>query len=445
MNESTRTLATITPHRIGSSDIDTSARTTSLPEVLALCERAGQLLSESPDPQIIGVVEALGRLAIACEEYGERALWHQQGYDRARKHCDCLLQDMRTMLDILDPGGNSLAPLPDGALHGHCRGILLELMSLLRSDTVLLAPERRHASLAKPAAHAEPAHTAPPRLVAVDSGIVCEQPITADRVAASPLPNAITPTLEVYLLSVFQVLLDGEPVQGWPNCRGKAIFKYLITHRRRPIPKEVLMDTFWPEADPDAARNNLNVAIYGLRKILARVNPAVSYVLFQDSHYLLNPDLNIWVDAEAFMDHVRKARDHDKRGELERAIQAYRAAETIYESELLVDDRYEDWLSDLRQRYQDAYLSTLERLSQHCFDAHDNDACISVCNKLITVDACNEGAHRQLMRCYSRLQQPHLAVRQFHYCVTALQREIQLQPQRETVELFDAVRAGKPI
>jgi DNA-binding SARP family transcriptional activator len=69
----------------------------------------------------------------------------------------------------------------------------------------------------------------------------------------------------VFFLSEHRVLLDGNRVSDWPNVRGKSIFNYLVTHRRRPVPREVLMNLFWPEVGSEAARNNLNVAIYGLQ------------------------------------------------------------------------------------------------------------------------------------------------------------------------------------
>jgi hypothetical protein len=87
--------------------------------------------------------------------------------------------------------------------------------------------------------------------------------------ASAPLPQTqadAAPSLEVYLLSPFSVFANDRAITDWPNCKGKAIFKYLATHRAQPVPKEVLMEVFWPQAEPDAARNNLNVAIYGLRR-----------------------------------------------------------------------------------------------------------------------------------------------------------------------------------
>ena len=60
------------------------------------------------------------------------------------------------------------------------------------------------------------------------------------------------------------------------------------------------MELFWPEAHPDAARNNLNVSIYGLRQALRSINPDYSHILFQEESYLLNPVMELWIDIEEF-------------------------------------------------------------------------------------------------------------------------------------------------
>jgi hypothetical protein len=44
------------------------------------------------------------------------------------------------------------------------------------------------------------------------------------------------------------------------------------------------------------------------------------------------------------------------------------------------------------------------------------------------------------MRCYCRLGQTHLAVRQYHFCVETLARRVHLSPSVETVDLLRRIR-----
>ena len=59
-----------------------------------------------------------------------------------------------------------------------------------------------------------------------------------------------------------------------------------------------------------------------------------------------------------------------------------------------------------------------------------------MCAKMLAVDACNEGAHRMLMRSYARLGQPQFAQRQYQTCIQILNRELGIPASPETTELY---------
>ena len=271
--------------------------------------------------------------------------------------------------------------------------------------------------------------------------------IAAPSIEPSPLPQASapaseelgSPSLAVHCLGPFQVYENNEPIEKWPSSKGKSILKYLVINRERPVAKEVLMELFWPEADPDAARNNLNVAIYGLRQALRQEDTTFSHVLYQDEHYLLNPELRIWLDVEEFMTQFQSGQNLQREGKVSEAIREYHAAEALYEGEFLEEDRYEEWPIPLRQRLQSDYLSVLDMLSLYYLDQRDYDSSIIYSRKMLVVDPCREDAHRRLMSNYSRQGQRFLALRQYHYCVEALGRELEVSPSRQTRKLYEQI------
>jgi DNA-binding SARP family transcriptional activator len=253
------------------------------------------------------------------------------------------------------------------------------------------------------------------------------------------------PSLLIYCFGLFRVYQDGQPVTEWPSSKGLAIFKYLITHHTHPVAKELLMALFWPDAAPEAARNNLNVAIYGLRRALRKDRPDRSHILFQQDSYLLDPALTIWVDVEAFANQCDLARRAEQAGDLQAAARAYHAAEALYSGEFLMEDRYEDWLLPQRRRLQDEYLAVLTWLSQTYFERADYEICIDLTAKVLTVDNCHEEAYRRLMRCYSRQGNPHLALRQYHLCVETLARELEVEPEPLTQTLYEQIRQRQAV
>ncbi|MCW5631701.1 MAG: winged helix-turn-helix domain-containing protein [Rubrivivax sp.] len=270
--------------------------------------------------------------------------------------------------------------------------------------------------------------------------------IAGSAIAEPTLPAAASaPVVEVYMLGPFRVFANDRAIDEWPHGKGKAIFKYLAAHRARPVPREVLMDVFWPDAGPGAARNNLNVAIHGLRKALARADADHAFVLFAQGCYSLDPALRLWIDAEAFIAHLQRGRAAEQRGDTAAAMAEYRIAQAIHHRPLLVEDRYESWLVPHRQRLRGGCVELLNRLAEHAFDQGDFETCVAFAHKLLEVDNCDEQAHRLLMRCYSRMGHVHLALRQYHFCVDTLARELDLIPGPPTVALSRQLRQRQAI
>ena len=373
--------------------------------------RAGRWVHGRNDPT--RVLDAAMRLLRACEQSRAEALQHQQASDATHQQTQALIRELGRMLG---GGGRSFAPAGEAAsLCGSRAGDVRDVRDV--GNDCELADASAARSLALP------------------DGV-------AQRSAAQ---DPAAPSVEIYLLSPFKVFANDRAIEDWPNCKGKSIFKYLVMHRAQPVPKEVLMEVFWPGADPDAARNNLNVAVYGLRKALAQADPEYSFVLFRQGCYSFNPALRMWVDAEAFADRIHVAQAAEQRGDMTAAIAEYRVAQAIYHSALLVEDRYEDWLIPHRQSLQDRFVALLHRLRSHHFENGEFEACIAVTTRMLDVDRCDEDAHRLLMRCYSRMGHAHLALRQYHFCVDALARELNLIPSPQTVALFQQIRQRQAV
>jgi DNA-binding SARP family transcriptional activator len=249
----------------------------------------------------------------------------------------------------------------------------------------------------------------------------------------------IAPALTAYLLGPLRVTLADCTVESWPSSRGRAIFKYLLTHRDQPTPRDVLMDLFWPDAAPEAARNNLNVAIHGLRQALKVVSD-VQVVIFQEGAYRLSSDLAIWLDVEEFERHVAAGRRDEGAGQLAAATAEYEVATGLYQGDFLADDPYEEWPVLARERLRVAYLDTLDRLAQLYFSQGKYAACATLCQQMLAQDSCREDAHCRLMRCYSRQGQHHLALRQYQACVEALHTDLDVEPGPATVQLYERIR-----
>jgi DNA-binding SARP family transcriptional activator len=386
------------------------------------------------------VLAAAHRISLACSQCQAETTWLQQAYQAANQRERELKGQLQAILDLI---------------YGHQTSETQE-----KQDRPSPIPPTDGMSLPEPDIPESPSpdplslRQSPQRLLGPGPGppsAESETPVvSAKELAPAPVESARqakpgTPSLAVYCLGPFRVYQDDRLVTNWLSGKGKCIFKYMIAHRGRPIAKDILMDLFWRDADPEAARNNLNVAMYGLRQAMRAARPDFSHVLFQDDHYLLNPALEVWVDVEEFVQRYETGQTLERKSRLAEAVQEYEAAEGLYQGDLFEEDLYQDWLIPRREGLKDTYLVILSRLSRYHLKEKRYATSIHLCRKILAEDDCREDAHRCLMRCYSGQGQRNLALRQFHLCVETLARVLNVPPMPETKALYQQIRNGETV
>lgn len=255
------------------------------------------------------------------------------------------------------------------------------------------------------------------------------------------LPDAAKPALMIYGLGEFRVLDGDGPKDSWHGGgKSRTLFKYLLLHRRAPVAKETLIHQFWADSDTEHARNCLNVAVYGVRRSLAGIHSGFSHVLFSEGSYQINPELQLWIDWEAFSAHVQAGQELEHAARSDQAIAEYRAALDLYAGPLMIEDGRDDWLAPEQTRLQEMALDTLRRMCRLSGLSGDLAGSIECQRRLLELDPCDETAHRDLMILYNRLDQPHLALRQFQICTEALARQLKMIPSQQTVALYHQIR-----
>jgi DNA-binding SARP family transcriptional activator len=247
----------------------------------------------------------------------------------------------------------------------------------------------------------------------------------------------------VHMLGPFSLTI-GDLIVKLPASRSLSLLKYLLLHHRQSTPREVLMDVFWQDAEPEAARNNLNVALYSLRRAL-RTSTDLPVIVFENGAYGLAPTLQVWLDVEEFERCIKAAQRLETRDQLTASVTEYEAALSLYQGDFLEHAPYEEWTILERERLRIAYLDTLDHLSQIYFSQERYAGCITVCQLILIRDRCREDAHCLLMRCYSRQGQGHLALRQYQLCVESLRTELEVDPKMETRQLYEQIRCHEYI
>ncbi|MFC2005110.1 BTAD domain-containing putative transcriptional regulator [Chloroflexota bacterium] len=289
----------------------------------------------------------------------------------------------------------------------------------------------------------------PLRLVPYDTGTLVGRigkTVLGELFQPKVLPEEIR--LEIHCLGRFEISCSQKQVLHWHSVKAKSVFQYLLTNSKQPIVKEVLMEMLWPDCAPRVASNNLKAAIHGLRRTLNDLfenKRGFPCLLFLQGSYMINPEIDLWVDVEEFQQHWTLGHRFEKEGKLSQAIQEYEKAEALYMGDYLGDEPYEEWTLLRREALIDNYLLILGKLADYSIKMGDYDSCITYSQKILAKDPCREDAYRRLMYCYRQLGHRNRALRWYEICRRTVQTELDATPDPETSALYHKLLKNEPL
>jgi predicted ATPase/DNA-binding SARP family transcriptional activator len=242
------------------------------------------------------------------------------------------------------------------------------------------------------------------------------------------------PAVSVRLLGAFEVNVDGRAVGAgaWRLRKAADLVKLLAIAPGYRLHREQLMESLWPDKEPDAAANNLYQAIHGARRALG---PAV--VEFRDGIVSLAPGNGggIDVDVTAFAAAIERADAGD--------VAAREEARALYRGELLPDDRFEDWAVGLRDALAAANRRNLSELAVIREREGDLEAALDCLRALLALDPTDEASGRRAMRLEARAGRRGAAQQHYESLRDALRRELDVEPDEETKQLERDIVEGR--
>jgi DNA-binding SARP family transcriptional activator len=389
------------------------------------------------------LIDAAYQLCLACIRSNEDVAWHHKAHLDAVKRVDEFRQQLSTILNMVSNLNSSHGILGRKTDPGHYP----ELEAVKDSQTT--EKQKHHTIWDRVRAFIDllsPSQVEDRDIQSTDiPGIQAQETpssVSEIKEATGPLSNSIreseqTPrSLFVYCLGRFRVFQGEKEITEWHSFKGRDVFKYLLVRRDTPVAKDILMDVFWPDADPQAARRNLHQTIYSLRQTLRGEQPEFQYIWFENDCYFINPQMRVWLDFFEFEKYIQAGLRLELAGQFEEAIEQIGIAEGLYLGDFLEEDFYEEWPVVHRQKLLNQYMNLVEKLIVFYFQNRQYPAAVHFCEKILAKDRCYEAAHRHLMTCYLAQGLRHLAIRQYQTCIRALREEVDIEPSEETVALY---------
>ncbi len=200
----------------------------------------------------------------------------------------------------------------------------------------------------------------------MDRVLAWVRPREKDRIIENlrPLYKYLLPAIRIETLGRFNIIcgrkvLDGKIFEG---ARPLLLLKSIVLHGSRDIPKEILMDDLWPEADTASGEKNFKINLHRLRKAMepeVKKEFGYSYIIQKAGLVSLDPVL-VTLDVDEFLALSIRAAENEKNNELERALELYDSAAELYKGDYFAEEPYLEWILRKRDLLRAKYIEVLE-------------------------------------------------------------------------------------
>ncbi len=256
--------------------------------------------------------------------------------------------------------------------------------------------------------------------------------------------------LALSLLGPMWVTRDLRPVDGFEYDKVRALLVYLALEADRPHRREMLAGLLWPEQPEKIARDNLRNALATLRRAIGDVDADPPYLFITREAVQFNADSDHTLDVVKVTRQLEQADRHRHRNpDTCRVCAAWRRETAdLYRGPLLAQfslpdsPEFEYWLLNRREQLHRGVMDAFQRLADYYLLRDDNDAARFFAGRQLAYEPWHEGAHRQVMLALARKGDRGAALMQYQACVRALDEELNVKPEAETVLLFERIRDG---
>ena len=244
--------------------------------------------------------------------------------------------------------------------------------------------------------------------------------------------------LTITLLGGLETSLgDGGPVP-LAQRKAQALLAYLAVPVGHFRPRVDLATLLWGEADDADARNSLRQTLFLIRRALP--GAGANHLMVRRDAVALQPSA-VRVDVSHFERRIAEGTPEA----LEGVLALYRG--DFLHGFVLDAPGFAEWMTGERERLRDLMRGALTRLLARHMDDRRFERGLEVGRRLLAFDPLDEPTHRALMRLHARQGHHAAALRQYQLCVSVLERELGVEPETETRELYRAIvreRASSP-
>jgi len=237
-------------------------------------------------------------------------------------------------------------------------------------------------------------------------------------------------TFSLCLLGGFQARLPSGRPLTISGKKAQALLACLAVTSGNILTRDKIAGILWSESDDGHARNSLRQTLTMLRHDLEAVEP---FPIVVERDRLALDSVAVDADVWSFERLAASNRFED-----------LRKAGALYGGDFLdgihlSDPAFEEWSAAERERLRRLAGDVFERLAA-CQSGAD---AITATRRLLALDPLREASHRVAMQAYAVQGEVDLALRQYKTCREILRRDLGVEPDAETQDLYRRIRDSK--
>jgi predicted ATPase/two-component SAPR family response regulator len=242
------------------------------------------------------------------------------------------------------------------------------------------------------------------------------------------------PGLLIRALGHVEVRVNGDVVEpaDWGYSKPRELFFLLCSSL--PRTRDQLGLALWPDLSNQQLRNALHSAMRDMRRALG----AREWVTFGGGCYSFNAARPHRYDVSEFETALAQAR----RLPGPQALPHLQKAISTYGGDFLEGVAASEWADVRRRELRANYEMALGATGAILANGGQFRQAVQIYERAVAHEPLDEAAHRELMKCWSRLGEPARALRHYQRLQDILRKELGSPPAPETARVYESLRVG---
>jgi two-component SAPR family response regulator len=247
------------------------------------------------------------------------------------------------------------------------------------------------------------------------------------------------PQLEVYALGRGYTIVNGQTVDNWDGALPRNLFFFFMD--RPLVTRREIFETFWPELPVKEATNVFHVTKRKIsERISLKIDPSKTYEMTQYSGGFYTPGekLTRHYDVFDFQSDVERAMisaDENQEEELLlRAVEYYKSP--------FLEDTDMPWIAQRREQLRLLNSQALISLGRIYKRRGNSDHALGFFTRSLAHTPEREDIHREIMNIYLKLGRKQDALNQYRQLAETLRTSYNINPSRETQDLYHIIEAS---